>query len=572
MAESPAASRKMISSRSGWRAMGHDEESRARLQERLIALSRLMFWSFAVLALGMMALYWKYPTTTEHGGIQPIRQGWINLISAAGVVSLAIVWRGVLVRRDLELRYLYAIDLFYAFSTGAIFASAAFLASDLVTSGWINLLWSCFIVFLRAIMLPSTGRQTAIAGTLTFIPMVLAIIGLSVVTTPELPRPAFIAGGFAIATLVISLATISSRLIYGLRKQVDAAMRLGQYTLDTKIGAGGNGTVYRAHHALLRRPTAIKLMQPDKIGAETIDRFEREVQHMSQLTHWNTVAVYDYGRNPDGFFYYAMEYLDGINLQDLIVDFGPQPADRVISILAQVCAALNEAHRRNITHRDIKPANIILCERGDVPDVAKVVDFGLAKEIDGNTNNDTTQTILGTPAYIAPEAVTDPGSIGPSVDLYAVGAVGYFLLTGRRVFDAKTSLDLCVQHVIATPKPMGEMTNRKIPAELEALIMRCLAKTPAGRPESASELARLLRALPLAGDWSDADAVDWWSDFRRKPRLSGASTPTLTISVDIEAREALLGAKPAGVTQAARTTDGDANQAPGDPVVATAGS
>jgi serine/threonine protein kinase len=310
-------------------------------------------------------------------------------------------------------------------------------------------------------------------------------------------------------------------------------MRLGQYTLGSKIGEGGNGSVYRAHHALLRRPTAIKLMLPDRIGADTVDRFEREVQHMSQLTHWNNVSIFDYGRNPDGLFYYAMEYLDGINLENLVIDFGRQPADRVIAILRQVCAALKEAHRRGIIHRDIKPANIILCERGDEPDVAKVVDYGLVKEITADKGE---SQVLGTPSYVAPETVTEPATVGPPADLYAVGLVGYFLLTGRRVFEGNTTLDICVQHVTATPKPPTSH-GVKMPAELESLILQCLAKPPSARPASAGELAKLLDAVPRANDWSDDEARRWWDDFRRLERPNGPTADTRTITVDIERRD-----------------------------------
>jgi eukaryotic-like serine/threonine-protein kinase len=539
MAESPAGSRKMVSTRAAWRG-SDDEESRAYLQSRLTVLSRLMFWSFAVLLGGMVLLYKQYRY------LEPRDNDRIYMIAGVGVLILAIVWRGFLVRRELSLRTLYAIDLFYALGTGIIFASAAYIAWDFRVSAWANLLWSCFTMFLRTIVLPSTGRRTAVAGTLLFAPMVLASIGLSIKGSPELPPSAYIGGMLMIANVVILLSTIGSRLIYGLRRQVNAAMRLGQYTLDSKIGEGGNGSVYRAHHALLRRPTAIKIMLPDRVGADTIDRFEREVQAMSLLTHWNTVAIYDYGRSPDGVFYYAMEYLDGIDLENLVIDFGPQPSDRVIAILVQMCGALNEAHRRNIIHRDIKPANVLLCERGAVPDVAKVVDFGLAKEINADTGGDSTRSILGTPAYIAPEAVTDPATIGPPADLYAVGAVGYFLLTGRRVFEAKTNLDLCIQHVTATPKPPSTMTKNPIQPELEALILRCLAKSPAERPASADELAKLLREVPSARVWSDASALQWWDDFRRLPRPASASASTLTITVDIEHRDSDPPSEPPG--------------------------
>ena len=520
----PAASRKMVTSRAGWRALASDEESRAYLQERLVVLSRLMFWSFVVLLASMVGLYYV------HAEIEPRDNDQIYVIGAIGVLVLAVIWRGLLLRRQLPLVWLYAIDFFYAFASGCVFASAAYIAWDLRLSAMINLIWAILVTFLRTIVVPSAGRRTAVAGTLVFAPLIVAAVALS--PDQELPPDAYVASAVVISVTVVLLATIGSRVIYGLRRQVSAAMRLGQYTLERKIGEGGNGAVYRAHHALLRRPTAIKLILPDKLRAETLDRFEREVQHMSRLTHWNTVAVYDYGRSPDGVFYYAMEYLDGINLENLVIDFGPQPADRVRAILMQVCAALKEAHRRGIIHRDIKPANIILCERGDEPDVAKVVDFGLVQEI---TAEQGESMILGTPAYVAPEAVTDPAAIGPAADLYAVGCVGYFLLTGRRVFEGKTAVDICVQHVTAQPKPPSSHGVR-IPEELERIILMCLAKQPSERPKSAGALAMLLRGVPSANDWSEDEALRWWSDFRRLDRPTAASADTLTITVDLGER------------------------------------
>jgi serine/threonine-protein kinase len=288
--------------------------------------------------------------------------------------------------------------------------------------------------------------------------------------------------------------------------------------------------VYRAHHALLRRPTAIKLIRPERIDAQTLDRFEHEVQLMSQLTHPNTVAVFDYGHNADGLFYYAMEYLDGIDLEKLVTKFGPQPADRVAAIVIQVCGALQEAHRRGIVHRDIKPGNIILCERGDIADVAKVVDFGLVNEI---TADGGEARVMGTPAYIAPELVTDPKSIGPAADLYALGAVAYYLITGRRVFEG-SPVELCIKHVTTAPQPPSQFA--RVSPELDAVILRCLAKQPSERPDSAAGLARLLRALTPAGDWSDDEAQLWWRDFRALEQPTSA-TPTQTITVDLATRD-----------------------------------
>ena len=277
-------------------------------------------------------------------------------------------------------------------------------------------------------------------------------------------------------------------------------------------------------------------MRPDKVDPETLDRFEREVQHMSQLTHPNTVAVFDYGRSPDGVFYYAMEYLDGIDLENLVGNYGPQPGDRAVAILTQVCGALQEAHNRGIVHRDIKPANIILCERGDVPDVAKVVDFGLVKEITAHNDPNQTGRIFGTPSYLAPESMTAPDLVGPASDLYALGAVGYFLVTGKPVFEGKNALDVCIQHATAIPVPPSQHVPGISPA-LEALLLRCLSKEPKDRPSSARELAELLRAVPAAHTWSETAAAAWWRDLKAGPLQSLSTTGTMTITVDIAARD-----------------------------------
>jgi len=515
--------------RAGWLGMSMDEESRDYLQERLVVLSRLLFWSFVALLVGMVLLYRAYPHLT------PVRNRTIYETALVGLVVLGLLWRGVLLRRPVGLRTLHAIDLFYGVSAGSTFGWAAYAASDLHMTALANIVWTTFVVFLRVIVVPSTARRTAIVASATFVPIVVSAIGIAATTTTEIPGQAFVGGAALIGVVLVLLATTGSRIIYGLRRKASTAMRLGQYTLDQKIGEGGNGAVYRAHHALLRRPTAVKLMRPDRIDAITLDRFEREVQLMSQLTHPNTVAVYDYGRSPDGVFYYAMEYLDGIDLEELVTKFGPQPGDRVAHILAQVCGALEEAHRRGMVHRDIKPGNIILCERGDVPDVAKVVDFGLVKEL-GSGGTERTG-ILGTPAYVAPELVTDPDSTGPATDLYALGAVGYFLLTGRRVFEGKTAVEVCIQHVTQTPVPPSEIALHVSPA-LEELILRCLAKRPGDRPQSATALARLLRALPAGSEWSEDEAGRWWSDFRQLAAPPQSSTPTLTITVDLAQRDA----------------------------------
>jgi serine/threonine-protein kinase len=507
--------------RSGWLAMASDEESRAYLQERLEVLSSLMFWSFIVLLSFTYLMYFGYPE------IKPPEEDTICYFSVLGLVVLAVTWRVFLVRRTLSMEQLYLIDVFYAISTGLAFGASAWFARQLRPSAYGCLIYASFMVLARAIVLPSTGPRTAVTGALTFLPM--TCVAIAVREGQELPSWAFVIADLVISTIIILFATMGSRIIYGLRRQVSVAMKLGQYTLDRKIGEGGMGEVYRARHTLLRRPTAVKLLIPDRIGGNTVERFEREVQHMSELTHPNTVAVFDYGRNPDGVFYYAMEYLDGIDLEQLVARYGRQPADRVSAILVQVCGALHEAHERGIIHRDIKPANIILCERGAVPDVAKVVDYGLVKEITANTG-ESSQVILGTPAYIAPEAVSDPERVGPASDLYALGAVGYFLLTGKCVFEGKTSVDVCVQHVTATPVPPSRIVS--MPEPLEQSILACLAKSPNTRP-TAIELAKQLRALAPARDWTEDEAVAWWREFRKQSTPPQTPSRPTTITIDV---------------------------------------
>ena len=253
-----------------------------------------------------------------------------------------------------------------------------------------------------------------------------------------------------------------------------AAKQLGQYALEEKIGAGGMGTVYKARHAMLRRPTAVKLLDVDKMSDSAVARFEREVQLTSALTHPNTVAVFDYGRTPDGIFYYAMEYLDGMNLDDLIKDFGPLPEARMAYLLRQVCGSLAEAHASGLMHRDVKPANIFLTCRGGLHDFVKVLDFGLAKALDGQDAANVTNpnALMGTPLYLSPEAVNKPDSVDARADVYAVGAVGYFMLTGVPVFTGASVMEICLKHVKEDPIPPSQRNGKPISATLEALLLR----------------------------------------------------------------------------------------------------
>jgi hypothetical protein len=515
--------------RPAWAADGSEEESRAYLQARLEVFSKMMFWSFIVLISFLFALYSAYPA------LKPAYNQLIFCAAALELAAMAVIWRVLLVRRTLSLGALHWIDLLYAIGIGVMFGISAFFAPMLHAAAWTSLVFSVIAVFTRALFVPSSGLRTTFVSSIMFLPLTVAAIALTFIIEPDLPTPAYILGDFIVSGVVVAVATAGSRMIYGLRRQVTAATQLGQYTLERKIGEGGMGAVYRAHHVLLRRPTAVKLLLPDRVGSpDNLVRFEREVQHMSQLTHPNTVAVFDYGRSYDGVFYYAMEYLGGgIDLEKLVKRHGPQPNGRTAQILVQVCGALQEAHERSIIHRDIKPANIILCERGGMPDVAKVVDFGLVKEITPDTGA-STQVILGTPAYVAPEAVTDPGRIGPGADLYAVGCVAYYLLTGKRVFDSASAVEMCIQHVTAKPQRPSEVTSVHVDPALEDIIMRCLLKKPDERHASAADLADALRAISTA-DWTGAQAKRWWIEFRSTEQAfaTAGDIPTKTMAIDL---------------------------------------
>jgi tRNA A-37 threonylcarbamoyl transferase component Bud32 len=357
------------------------------------------------------------------------------------------------------------------------------------------------ILYTRSIFIPSSARRTLAVSAAAALP--LAVYSLS----NEAVRLSVWKVMWLLAA--ITVATAGSAVIYGLRREVRHARQLGQYTLEEKLGEGGMGVVYRARHAMLRRPTAIKLLKPERMGEAGLRRFEREVQLTAGLSHPNTVTVFDYGRTPDGVFYYAMEYLEGLGLDQLVAADGPQTPGRAVHIIRQVLEALAEAHGVGLVHRDVKPGNIILCERGGLSDVAKVVDFGLVKDLEAEGDATHDAALVGTPLYLAPEAIRSPVADARS-DLYSLGAVAYFLLTGQHVFEGRTIIEICGHHLHTPPTPPSERLGRPLPAALEAWVLSCLEKDPARRPASALEAAARLERCGLAGEWNPDEARAWW--------------------------------------------------------------
>jgi len=504
-------------------------------QTRLARFGRVLaLVSLAYVATNFFASLWH-------------RQPWFDwrslplTVATAAFATLWLLLRGP----SRSPGFVRAVELSTLFVGTAAFSTMA-LAMSLLTEPH-NVVRSAltFMLLVYAVYVPSTARRTLLVAALMTVPLLGCIFVAYRAWDPALyDPPAAIwpkgqVGDMAYpATLVttvwwgiaVAMAAGFSQTIYGLRKAVSDIRRLGQYTLEKKLGEGGMGVVYRASHAMLRRPTAIKLLLPDRAGKDALTRFEREVRRTAMLTHPNTVTVFDYGRTTDGVFYYAMELLEGASLDEIVDVDGPQPEERVIHLLEQAAGSLAEAHEAGLIHRDVKPGNILVVDRGGIPDLVKVVDFGLVKDVgyrarDGAASEPAltmANTITGTPLYLAPETVTAPETVDARTDLYALGAVGYWLLTGTHVFSGKSILEVCAQHLHSVPDPPSVRLNAAVTADLEALLLACLAKRPEDRPASARDLGERLRACAAAGRWTNARAAHWWAVHRHQLRSGGA--------------------------------------------------
>jgi len=403
---------------------------------------------------------------------------------------------------ELALRY---FDAFVVL--GTIATCMGIYAVAIGYPGAYRLVWiTSLLVVARGVAVPSTVRWTFLLS--LSVPAALLLVRLLQPIEEDYPGLQLM-WDLSVTCLAVALSALASRVNFTLREEVRTARQLGQYRLAEQLGEGAMGTVYRATHSMLRRPTAIKVLRPEVAGEETIARFEREVQETALLQHPNTIAIYDYGRTPDGLFYYAMELLDGEDLATILERTGPVPHARVNHILQQVCGSLHEAHAKDLVHRDIKLGNIVLCRRAGLHDVAKVVDFGLVKRIASQSSSVTQVGMLcGTPETIAPEVLSGHAP-DMRADLYALGIVGYQLLTGRLPFDANTVSELIAAHLHDEPRPLTEA-----PDDLAAVLMRCLAKDPGARIDSAASLREQLARCNDAGTWTEQAAAQWWAGYR----------------------------------------------------------
>jgi serine/threonine protein kinase len=392
------------------------------------------------------------------------------------------------------------------------------LAAPLSTLSWLALWIVIFPLVAPGKLRVTVGVAVASAA---LVPAVLIgggllrgdLVGFPVLFSASMPY-------FAAAVIAVVPTLLLQRLSQDMSEARDALQDMGTYRLLEQLGAGGMGEVWRAEHRMLRRPAAIKVIRPRSLEGGTPAereqltlRFEREATITASLRSPHTVDLYDFGYTGNGDFYYVMELLDGVDLYDLVKVHGALSPARAVHLLRQVCGSLAEAHARGLVHRDLKPANVMVCRMGLETDFVKVLDFGLVSAL--TTEQDVRLTgenaILGTPAFMSPEQAQG-GVVDSRSDVYALGCLAYWLVTGQLVFNQTQPLAMILDHVNTAPQRPTDRLERPLPPEFEDLILECLAKNPAERPCSARELSQRLAACDV-GTWSSDESDAWWSGY-----------------------------------------------------------
>ena len=450
-------------------------------------------------------------------------------ISLAGLKVLELAMVAVMAGRLALVQY--RLMLMYSLRDDRMMAQLTMKNVVLLTS---------ILILTYGLYVPKSWRRTAlVVGPLALLPF--AILGVLIGQHPdemawlwegwklsETPRIRLL-GFDAMMLLMLAVgATFGARTMSRLRRQVVEARQLGQYRLRRLLGAGGMGEVYLAEHQLLKRRCAVKLIRSDAAAAPCAqEHFEREVRLTAMLSHPNTVEIYDYGRAEDGTYYYVMEYLPGLNLAELVERYGPLPPERAVYLLRQACSALREAHAAGLIHRDLKPSNIIAARRGGMDDVAKLVDFGLVRATATNSAPHVSAVgrVLGTPLFMSPEQATGSQELDERSDIYSLGAVAYYLLTGRPPFEGDDGIAVLIAHA-RDPVTPPSLVRPGIPRDLELVVLRCLAKDPSERFANAQSLELSLGQCDCAGGWDRDLAARWWREYGR-----AAATPA-TVNID----------------------------------------
>ncbi len=490
------------------------DETRGLLRRRLRISAVLLLTGFSSFLLWVLAMS-AYNADLL---VAPHMLGWHIAVT---VLLGLLAWK-LCARCDLSLRALRVAE---ALVFGA--PAAFFLALDYerllfnaslgehahvhaILTGWM------LLVFCYSMFVPNTWQRAAVViGLLAAAPVALNLFvyywNPSIRTLVDEHFRGVLSEQAIKMALTAIVGIVGVHSIGALRHEAFVAKQLGQYRLKKLLGSGGMGEVYLAEHQMMKRPCAVKVIRPEKAGdPQVLARFEREVRATAKLSHWNSIDIYDYGRTPDGTFYYVMEFLPGHNLGELVERQGALPAGRIVYLMRQVCDALNEAHGQGLVHRDLKPANIYCAYRGGQFDVAKVLDFGLAKPLSDATDSGLTQegAITGSPLFMSPEQASSE-LVDARSDVYSLGAVLYFIATGRAPFSYENPLKVMIAHASEDPEP-PRLLNADIPMELEEIILRSLEKRPEDRYQTVVELRAGLDRVPLEAEWNSRDAADWW--------------------------------------------------------------
>lgn len=483
---------------------------------RRVGTVGFVFAAIWVMVLLMQNFVWRVFGEISHpvGGIWPMPG---NLFAGFGVaMSLGLV----LLARRLSHRpqRLISLGLVFEVATALLIALNNFWGLEWF--GGMGVSWVCIIIIAYPAIVPAEPRRVLLAA------LVAASMDPLVYLIGMTRGVAFSLDGFQLVWTFLPnyacalIAVVPARVIRSLGQRVTRARELGSYRLEEKLGVGGMGEVYRATHRMLARPAAIKLIRPEVLGASTpegaaviVERFKREARAAANLRSPNTIELYDFGTMADGSLYYVMELLEGLNLQEMVDRFGPLEPARVVHFMRQACLSLGEAHERGLIHRDIKPANLVAARLGLVVDQLKILDFGLVKATSEHSAESMQLTspnvTTGTPAFMSPEMALGDAPVDRRADIYALGCVAYWLLTGRTVFEGASPVAILMAHVRDKPVPPSELSELDIPPELDEVILACLEKDPEDRPNTAMELYSSLCCIPVP-PWNSATALEWW--------------------------------------------------------------
>ena len=513
------------------------------LSPELLAVAGRRLTLVALLAAGTAILFGVIDRTAYMRGPEtPNAAVWLSAVLASVALSLAVAWiasRGMLTPEAvLDLGLVYEVA--QALCLGIIFHSVP-LASGTLPRGW-----SAVAVWILAfpLIVPNTRGKTVLA---TVVAAAMDPVGLWINVlsgNPPLPPRAFVVQ-FVPTIVAAAVALVISRIVYELNVEAARGQEMGSYHLEELLGRGGMGEVWRASHRLLAREAAIKLIRADSSGSdgrESVKRFEREAKATAALRSPHTVDIYDFGTTEDGTFYYVMELLEGFDCDTLVSEFGPLSPERAIYILLQACHSLGEAHQGGLIHRDVKPANIYVCRYGLDWDFVKVLDFGLVKSTGWTDPRERQLTVAGmlagTPGFMSPEMGSGSPDVDWRSDIYALGCVAYWLLTGQPVFDGATPMQIVMSHIQKMPVAPSRRTQRPIPESLDQIILSCLQKDPNDRPQTMQELAASLRNVPLEGVWTQELARGWWLENGSRAKRSAAAKSEQDVASSVVAAAA----------------------------------